>query len=228
MKRVFCFIVLIFSVLYVNAQQTVTTVGESTIMVVPDQVYITVRISNEDADPKQAKLKNDSVVSGISHYLKNSGIPSKNYQTTYVQLSKQNKARYDEKPKMVYIASQSITICLEDLKKYDSLMEDLINLNVNEIERISFSSSRKEEYLKEARRKAALNAKQKAETYADALSQNVGGAMRIVEESSTMRNTYSAPMAFRASKISADEQDSTLMEGVIKVEARVSVEFHLN
>ena len=50
-----------------------------------------------------------------------------------------------------------------DLSKYDKLMSGLVSSGINSINGVSFSSSKMEEYEAEARKKAVLDAKQKAE-----------------------------------------------------------------
>ncbi|MDX1463487.1 MAG: SIMPL domain-containing protein, partial [Marinirhabdus sp.] len=155
-------------------QPTIEVSGEGTVSVVPDRVTISVSVQNEGQDPKTLKQQNDATVSEVLQFLKGQNIPSKNITTQFVQLNK----NYDYNTKKYkYSASQTISVLLEDMSKYEKVMTGLVNSGVNRIGGISFGTSKKDELEAEARRLAILDAKQKATEYVKPLGQSVGKAV---------------------------------------------------
>jgi uncharacterized protein YggE len=151
----------------------IAVTGEGKVKVIPDQAVINVGFQNSGKDSKEVKTLNDEVVDKVIKYLKKSGIPATDYKTNNVTLYKS----YDyEKKKQNFQASQTLSITLKDLSKYDDIMMGLNDAGVNTINGVEFKSSKMEDYEREARKKAMLHAKQKAQDYVSVLGQKVGKA----------------------------------------------------
>ncbi len=207
----------------VNQVPMVMVTGEGIVKVVPDQVTIKSRIEHEGDDAVEVKRKNDVVVDKVIKYLKSEGIPEKNIQTDYVNLNK--NYNYNDKT-YSYAANQSISIKLEDLKKYEKIMSGLLDAGLNRIDGIQFKSSEIEKHKSEARKKAVLDAQRKALEYAAPLNQSIGKAISINEN----EVNYFPPMyrGVEMMKASSDEGDQqTLAPGEMEVSAKVTVGFEL-
>lgn len=203
-------------------QPSVNVVGKGVISVVPDRVQISVEVNSEGKDVKSVKTENDRLVNKVFRFLQSSHIDKKNYQTQYVNLSKQ----YDYNTKEYkYAASQSISILLTDLDKYDTLMQGLLDSGINQINDVSFDVSNRAKYEKEARKKAVINAKEKAEEYASALGQQIGKAFQITGSITPVMYPKGNHMMLYAEKSQAAEP--TLMQGSMQIEAEVNVSFEL-
>lgn len=199
--------------------------GEGKIKVIPDEALITVAVENTGKEAAEVKKKNDEIVDKVLKLIKQRGIPTADYQTQRVNLYK----NYDYNTKKYnYVANQTISINLKDLSKYDKLMMDLVDSGINSIQGVEFKSSKIKEYETQARKKAILDAKQKAEDYVSVLAgQKVGKALVISDNSYT---NYPRPVY--ASMKSADvayEQmpKETLAIGEIEIISNVSVSFVL-
>ena len=202
----------------------VSVSGEGKIKVTPDEVLITLGVENSGKEATEVKQKNDEAIDAIIKTIKKSGIPTADYQSKQVSLSK----NYDyETKKSNYVATQSIVIHLKDLKKYEALMIDVMNSGANQIQGVEFKSSKLEQYEVEARKKAVLDAKKKAEDYASALNQKVGKALLISDNSQT---SYPQPMYSNMMVKSMDMggMQETLAIGEIEVVANVSISFILD
>lgn len=197
--------------------------GEGKIKIVPDQAVINVGFQNTGKDSKEVKTLNDEVVDKVIKFLKKTGIPATDYKTTNVSLYK----NYDyEKKKYNFQASQSLTITLKDLSKYDELMMGLNDAGVNSISGVEFKSSKMDDYEKEARKKAILDAKQKAQDYVSVLGQKVGKALLITDNT---QPSYPIPM-YKSNMVgmAADSgQRETLAVGELEINTNVSVTFAL-
>lgn len=229
MKKSFLIIAAFFA-LAVQAQEQrpqvpqISVTGEGKVKIVPDQVVINVGFQNTGKDAKEVKTLNDEVVDKVIKFLKNSGVPATDYKTNNVSLYKS----YDyEKKKYNFQASQSLSITLKDLKKYDEIMMGLNDAGVNSINGVEFKSSKMEEYERDARKKAILDAKQKAQDYVSVLGQKIGKALLITDNSQSYipQPMYKGNMMAMAADGGA--QRETLAVGELEINTNVSVTFAL-
>lgn len=200
----------------------IVVTGEGKIKVTPDQAVLTVGVENVGADAVAVKLKNDTAVEAIIKFIKKNKIAATDYQTQQVSLYK----FYDtETKKNNYTATQSIVITLKDLSNYDAFLLGLMQSGVNTIQGIDFKSSKVETYESQARIKAVLHAKDKANDYASALNQKVGKALLVSDNSMT---NYPRPL-YAAVKMESDAPASPPREllaiGEIEVIATVTINF---
>ena len=200
----------------------VTVTGKGTVNVVPDKVLIRARVEHTGKSASEVKEQNDQKVNQVIKYLKSQEIPSKNIQTEYINLNKDYNYNTKE---TFYSANQAISILLEDIERYETVMSGLLQSGLNRIDGIQFQTSKKEELESEARKKAVLDAKEKAQEYAQALNQEIGKAHMINE----MESGNFPPM-YRAMEMkSADAaQEETLAPGEMEITVKVNVSFFLD
>ena len=209
-----------------NQTPTVDVTGEGIVIVVPDEVAISVQVENKGENPKELKQENDRIINDVLSFIKSMKIKNSNVKTQYIRLNK----NYDYQTKTYhYVANQSISIKLKDLSKYESMMNGLLESGINRIDGISFSVSNKEELKSQARIKAILNAKKKAEEYVGVLNQSIGKAIAISEFTNSTIPTprYDNSMMKTSSELSNSNQQ-TISLGEIEIRAVVNVRFLLN
>lgn len=201
----------------------VMVTGEGVVKVVPDQVVIRSRIEHKGSNAQAVKKQNDAVVDRVIKFLKAQGIQEKNVKTDYINLNK--NYNYEDKT-YSYVANQSISIHLDDLKSYEKIMSGLLQEGLNRIDGIEFKSSVIEKHITEARRLAVLNARKKATEYAAPLDQKIGKAISINEvETNHFPPVYRQEMM----KVSDDMgSQQTIAPGEMEVRARVTVGFLLD
>ena len=203
-------------------QPSVNVTGEGKVIAVPDEVTVKMGVQNQGKDPKTVKSENDATVDKVLDFLLKMGIPQNQVQTEYVTLNK----NYDYNTKTYnYNASQTISVQLKDLKKYDQLMSGLISSGINSFNGVNFSSSKMDVYKAEARKKAVLDAKEKAQAYAGVLGQNIGKALMISEQGSA--SPQPGPMYKMAVTESMDASQNTLAPGEMTVTSEIQVSFQL-
>lgn len=198
--------------------------GEGKIKVTPDKVVINFGVENFGKDATEVKKLNDETVDKVIKFIKKFGILATDYQTTNVSLNR----NYDyDKKKYNYQATQSISITLKDISKYDALMMGLVDNGINNISHVEFQSSKIEDHKSAARKEAIKEAKHKAEDYVSVLGQKVGKALLITDNSSVY---YPQPMFKGEMRTMAagDSQQETLAIGEIEVVATVTVSFVLD
>ena len=205
-----------------NQTPTVEVIGEGIVYATPDMVNISISIEKEGLDLKNLRQKNGEAVAQVLQLLSKE-LPMENFQTSYVSLYKDDYNKLNK-----YRVVQNINIKLEDISKYDNLMNAIFDAGVNRIDGISFGVKNKEKLLQEARVAAIDDARKKALLYAVSLDQNIGKAIQIKEINSHFNDIQPVE---RMSKMSlgspANGNDNTLAVGKIAIEAQVNVAFEL-
>lgn len=205
-----------------NQTPTVEVVGEGIVYATPDMVNISISIEKEGLDLKNLRQKNGEAVAQVLQLLSKE-LPMENFQTSYVSLYKDDYNKLNK-----YRVVQNINIKLEDISKYDNLMNAIFDAGVNRIDGISFGVKNKEKLLQEARVAAIDDARKKALLYAVSLDQNIGKAIKIKEVNSHFNDIQPVE---RMSKMSlgspANGNDNTLAVGKIAIEVQVNVAFEL-
>lgn len=207
-----------------NSASTVDVSGEGIVTVTPDEVTIRVRVENTGKNTTVVKQQNDRTVNDVLAFLKSMGIDPKDVQTEYINLQK----NYEYNTKTYnYAANQSISIKVRNLTKYEAIMNGLLESGINRVDGISFSSSEEATLESQARKKAILNAKQKATEYAAALDQKIGKAASISEFQPS--NSGPQPMFKSAMIMESDASggQQTLAPGEMEIKIRVRVSFYL-
>lgn len=199
--------------------------GEGKILVTPDIAVIQLGVQNNGKDPKEVKQLNDVTIDKVISYIKKFGIPVTDYQTTQLSLYK----NYDyEKKKHSYQANQTISVTLKDISKYNAFMMDVMETGINVINGVGFKSSKMEQLESEARKKAILNAKKKAEDYVSVLpGQKVGKAITISDNSHINYPQSSYMLKGMMADVEATQPRETLAIGEIEIVSNVSVSFVL-
>ncbi|QYJ67588.1 SIMPL domain-containing protein [Flavobacterium litorale] len=208
-----------------NAPRQISVSGEGEIKVTPDEAIITIGVTNMGADAKEVKNENDVIVDRVMKYLKRAKLPEEDYQTKNVYLNR--SYQYDKK-KYTYTASQTITIYLKDLSKYDDLIIGLTDAGINNIQGIQFKTSKQEQYESKARVKAIQDAQKKAKDYADALGMYIGYPLLVNDN--TSNNYYPSPMYAKIEMESMSDAGSreTLAIGEITIKCNVAVTYEMN
>ena len=229
MKKIALILIMMFATM-IQAQEIkqipmVNVQGEGKIKVTPDEACITISQDTKGLTAVSVKKENDAKIDAILKFIKKMNIPQSDYLTQRVALN----PNYDyEKKQQEYIASQTVSIMLKDLSKYDVLMDWLIKAGVNKIDNVEFKTSKLLQLQSDARKLAVKNAKQKAEDFVSVLGQKIGKAYSISDNS---HNFNPQPVMYASMK-SANMSDSsapneTLAAGEIEVLVNVSVSFIL-
>lgn len=226
MKSILILAITAMTTLAANAQQiqpSVNVTGEGKVIAVPDEVTISMGVQTQGKNAATVKSENDASVDKVLDYLLKMNIPQNQVQTEYVSLNK----NYDYNTKTYnYNASQTISVKLKDLSKYDEVMSGLVASGINTINGVDFNSSKMADYEAESRKKAVADAKEKAQEYASVLGQKVGKALLITEQST------SAPQPQPMYKVammseSMDSTQRTLAPGELTITSKIQVSFEL-
>lgn len=232
MKRILIALSLIVIITSTYAQDKpvalVNVSGEHIIKVKPDGANVNFMISTTNKDLQAAKKENDALISKALVFLKKQKIADKDIRTTNVDLQPYNEYVKDEKPIPMFRAQQSLTFKLTDLDKLTDILSGLVDLGVNNIQNVQFTSSKLDVLQNEARAKAMLDAKSKATILAKAVGQKVGNAF-IINDNTSSNGNPPRPiyMAYKSADMAESRVQAPIASGEIEITANVQVSFLL-
>ena len=184
--------------------RTITVVGEGTVALQPDvaQAQIGVDVAGDTA--KQASAEAAKIMEAVLAALKAQGIATKDIQTS-------NYSIYADRPadpltgrpgeQVTYRVNNGVSVTIRDLAKIGAVLDAVIDAGANNIYGVTFSVSDPDKVMAEARRKAAEDARARAEELAAlhdvalgevvSVSEVIGGSMPV-----PIRESVNAVMGF--------------------------------
>lgn len=211
-----------------DATPTITVFGEGVVVVVPDQVRISVLVESESDTPAKAKSINDQAMRKVLVFLEGEKLGKGEYQTEEVSLRKErNYSSTKGKDDVYYAARQYLNILLKDIKKYDRIMVGLLDAGVTDISSVRFDYSNKEKIESQVRVKAMEDAFKKAKEYAKAAGIELGKVLMISEN---LNDRIETPVSFkmvRDEALGASAGGNTIAVGEREFKKEIKVIFGL-
>jgi len=206
-----------------HAPALVTVTGSAKLYAAPDEVHFTININTEGEDLLAAKQENAALTGKAIAYLRSQGVEDRHIQTQYLNVSVQYRNRDQFNPR--YIANQSIRVCLVQVSTFEEVNIGLLKAGITGINGPSFKTSKQDELLDQARLKAVVDARNKAQALANQLGQKIGPAYSItdVEQHSGGNLVYGRAMAMDMS----ESAGPSIAVGELTVSHSVNVAFHL-
>lgn len=156
-----------------------------------DIAVTTIGFSNTDKEVGTAQAANKKVMDQVMADLQKIGIENKDLQSNYMIYPEYNYTQTKGTELKGYKVTNSITIKVRDLTKVNDVLNLAGKYGANEVGGLSFTIDDPENLKKEARDKALVDAKEKAQILAQKLGLKLGGVMYYSEYEAT--NDYYAP-----------------------------------
>jgi uncharacterized protein YggE len=212
---------------------TISVTGTAEIFVVPDEVIFSLEVEKTNKDLQIAKRENDESIGQILALTKRFEIAPKDVKTDYISVSKQYEfiGTGPERRRVFtgFAVSKTVIVKLKDLSKFESFFSEVLKTGVSEIKSVSFGTSESRKYKDEARTKAMIAAREKAQAMAGAIGQSIGKAVQISEQTSRVFNAYSNITANTVSDSDISGRGSdTFSAGTLSIKLSVEVKFLLN
>ena len=171
---------------------TISVSGSSDVMVVPDEVVITIGIDSRDKNIVKAKTDNDGKVRKILEVAKTFNIESKYIQTDYLNIepgdiTQKNKYFSNETvppENFGYVVQKKLVITLKDISKFESFLTEVVKNGAEYVQGIDFRSTELRKHKDKARELAVKAAREKADAMTSALGQKAGDRKSVVEGNS--------------------------------------------
>ena len=231
----------------IDKMPVITVSGKAEILVVPDEVILSLDFTKLDKDLQIAKKLNDESVAKILELTRRFGIAAQDVSTTSISVDMKYESIRDPKNRIYdedgdeigkkvfkgYEVSKTIVVRLRDISKFEDFFNETLKTGLTEVDSVKFETSKLREVKDQARDMAMKAAKEKATAMAFSIGQTIGKAIKITE--GTVSNQYfssnissNSNITLQRTALTVTENLATFSPGTIKVEADVTVSFLLN
>ena len=208
------------------APRTVSVRGEGTVMADPDQVRLQVQIATRTESASSAMSQVNSKTRDVLSVLRNIGVDPKDIQTSHIGVSPvYDYQRNIQPPPIVgYAGTSSLNILFRGtlMDKTGDFIDRAVKAGATGFGSLSFESSRVREIQRDALRKAADDARARAQVLAQQLGATLGPVTSIAESVEAPQ-----PMYRNAAMLDAATAPAPVMSGELAVTATVHVVFAL-
>lgn len=214
-------------------QAFIVVTGEGEVQAAPDMAILDLTVLREGKTARDAMTDNNKAMSKVLAAMKEAGIAERDLQTsgvniqpTYVYPNEKNGLKAPEITG--YTVSNALTVRIRDLTKVGDLLDKSIDLGVNQSGGLRFINDNPSEILMEARKKAMVNAMEKAKVLTETAGAKLGNVLEINEESNSPapRPYYRAKMVAMAAE--AADNSVPVSSGENSYNINVTVKFAIN
>jgi uncharacterized protein len=206
--------------------RTVSISGHGEVRVVPDLAVITVGVTTQGQSAREALDANTKSMKTLLDTLKKAGIEDRDMATSNFSVG----PRLDygnnngQPPKVVgYDVNNMVTITVRKIEDLGELLDVAVSTGSNTINGISFSVSKPDDHITEARKAAVADARKKADTYANAGGFKIGNILSINEGTA-----YQPPMPTWAKAGRAEASDAVpIAQGEQALSVDVSITYEI-
>lgn len=174
---------------------TVTVAGSGTVSATPDQAEITTGVVTQAPTAAQALTANSQAMARLLQSLGNLGIGPRDIQTTNISVSPQRRAPKEGEPPEItgYEVNNQVRVRVRDLSRLGQVLDQQVSQGANLVYGIHFGLQEPAPLLDEARKRAMVDARRKADLYAAAASLKVGRVLSVQEAGITPPRPEPAP-----------------------------------
>jgi uncharacterized protein YggE len=180
MKAILATLVVFLGTTIASADITVT--GNGKITFVPDLAHVSVGVSSDGRIAVDAWKANAEIVKRLFQVLKDYSIDSKDMKTAGLNVSPKYVTPHGKQPQLVgYTVTYNLELTVRRLDRLGKVLDALVANGANRGMNISFSFSKLDTLVDQARAKAVSDARHKAELYVHGAGAHVGAVVAIAE-----------------------------------------------
>jgi uncharacterized protein len=206
--------------------RTISISGHGEVRVVPDLAIVNVGVSTQGATAREALDGNTKAMRALLDTLKKAGIEDRDMATSNFSVG----PRLDygnnngQPPKVVgYDVNNMVTLTVRKVEDLGEMLDVAVSTGSNTINGISFSVSKPDDFVMEARKAAVIDARSKADTYAAAGGFKIGNIITINEGTS-----YQPPTPYLAKASRSDAADAVpIAQGEQALTVDVSITYEI-
>ena len=219
--------------------RTISVSGAAEVMVVPDEVVLTLGVETFDPVLALAKSSNDDITRRVLAITKDMQIDPKFVQTDYMNIEPSYDSNYMKRNFLGYFVRKNMVITLKDVTRFEELLSRALEGGANYVHGVDFRTTELRKYRDQARSLALQAAQEKALAMSKELGQSIGQPLNIREDynrwsypwNSWWGGSYGGQMTQNvvqnAGGAASLESDSGIALGQIAVDASVTVDFEL-
>jgi uncharacterized protein len=158
----------------------INVVGEGTVYLTPDVVYINIGVHSQAEGVKEALSQNTSQAKAVADSLKSLGVEDKYIQTSAFNVYPQQQyGPNGELLGTVYVVDNTVYVTVKDLSKLGQILDAVVQSGANTINGIQFDVMDKSAAMTEARKMAIDSARKQADELAAAAGVKLGDLQSI-------------------------------------------------
>lgn len=161
--------------------RSVVVPGEGEARAVPDEVTFTIGVVREGPEAKNAKLDLAAATRSVLAAIRQRGVAEADIQTAATSLAPNDRFEGGKRTIAGYRASASLTVKVRTLDAYDGVLAAAMQAGANEFHGATFGSSVLADLESQARSRAVLDARRRADALARAAGATVGRILSIAE-----------------------------------------------
>ena len=195
-----------------SAQPTLNVSATGQTSAAPDRATVSAGVVQQGKTAREAMFSNATLMTAVFDELEAAGIPKSDITTSQLSLRPQYDRRDRNKPTIKgYEARNTVMVKSDDIEQVGPMLDALVRAGVNTINQVQFSVKDPKAALSKAREDAIRDAREKAESMAEAagvklgplLSMNEGGGGNGPQPSYARAANFAADVS---TPISAGEQ----------------------
>lgn len=210
-----------------NVKDNVITVQSSEeVKVVPDIAELQFAVTTQAQDAAACQEQNGKDLATVIDFLKNYGIAETSIQTSNYGLN----PIYDwnsGKTITGYEMNTTITVSDVPVDQAGTLITSCVGAGINNINEVTYLSSKYDETYQQALKNAIASAKLKAEAIAEAGGCTLGPVVHVEEYNANQKVRYTGYQKMAKEQLEAGAAAMDVEPGQLSVEAQVSVEFEI-
>jgi uncharacterized protein YggE len=172
-----------------QASHTITVLGQGSVQIEPDIAQISIGVETSAASVAEASAANATQMESILAALQKAGIADKDIQTTsysiridrYAEPRPMTEEAPAEETQFQYVVSNMVNVTIRDLDQVSEVLDAVIEAGANNIWGVSFGLEDEDAAVADARAKAIVDAKVRAEALAELGEVELGPVMSISE-----------------------------------------------
>lgn len=207
-------------------QNTIVITGDGKVIGTPDIAVVEVGFLTEKPDVASAQKENTEKMNKLLAEIKKLGVKEDDMQTSQYQIYP--KYDYTEGKTVLagYTVNQNVSLKIRDLTKVSQVLAKVGEVGVNQVSGLSFTIDKPENLQAEARAKALVDARAKAE----ALTQSLGVKIVRVVSFSEYNQPASGPLYLKSAPIAEGIGGGAVPEiqsGSLEVKVGVNVVYEI-
>jgi uncharacterized protein len=216
---------------------SISVSGDAEVLVMPDEVILSLGVESFDKVLKTAKIANDDAIKRTIAVARGYGIPAEYIQTDYLGIEPRHRDSQVAFELLGYDVRKSVVIRLRDISKFENLLSDVLDAGVTHVHMIEFRTTELRKYRDQARVMALKAAREKAALLAREAGHAIGAVESIGEANYGYFSSYGSwwgnrygmaaqnvSQSFGGSTLSSD---ATMAPGQISIRVNVSMSFTL-
>lgn len=199
--------------------------GQGSISQVPDLVTISFGVTKSSSTVSDAQNQTNKAINSILENLKNLGVSEKDLKTTNYSINPNYS--FEGVAKISgYTVAQNIELKIKDIKKTNDAIDTITARGGNLVEqvRFGFDDKIKAKLEDKARKEAVDNAKEKAQSLANAAGVRLGKIINVTES----QDNFPRPIPFESAKAGIQEIPATdITPGENSIEISVTLTYEI-